>query len=536
MTTQFYNSNPNLKAAYVSYQYTQAEVDELKKCANDPIYFIETYVKVVHPDLGLIPLKLYAFQKDMIMSYWKNKKTISLTGRQMGKSTVAAAFFCWYTIFNDDKTCAVLANKAAVARDILARYQLAYEHLPKFIQQGVITWNKGSVELENGSKVIAAGTSSSAIRGFVIQVLYLDEFAFVQPNIAEEFFTSVYPTLSAGQSTKLIITSTPNGFNHYWKLWNDAELGENGFNPIHVTWEQVPWRDEAWKQDQLKTVGAEKFAQEHETEFLGSVNTLIPAKYIKAMSPDRPLHKSQGLTVYAEPVKFDPLVEHSFDHSYAIVCDPAEGTGNDDSAFVVFDITSYPIRIVATYADNNISPLVLPTILERIGLTYNNASILIETNNNGKQVADILWRDIEYENVVMLSLDGHMIGVRTDKRTKRLGCTLFKDMVESQKLLINDTELITQISNFVQKKQTYMAADGYHDDLVMCCVLLGYFSTTEEFKNISNTNFRKELKDHQMSRIEEDILPFGFVTDGTETPEKEQWEDFWTPVGQGFLY
>lgn len=505
-----YLNNPNLKSAGTQYSYTADEVKEFIKCKNDPIYFIENYVKIVNPDKGLVNLILYDFQKDMINSYWKNKNTIGLCPRQTGKTTTTAAFFCWFIIFNDDKTCAILANKAAIAREILHRLQTAYENLPKFLQQNVVSWNKGSIELENGSRIIAAGTSSSAVRGYSLNVLFLDEFAFVPTNIAEEFFTSVYPTLAAGQESKLIITSTPNGYNHFYKMWTEAEQGLNGFSPIHVSWDAVPGRDEAWKQNQLKILGEEKFKQEHLTEFLGSSNTLIPGKHIKTMVADRPLTITDNLSIYKMP-------EQS--HNYLIMCDPSRGTGNDNTAFIVFDITQYPITIAATYSCNSISPLVLPSLLAEIGKKYNDAYVLVEINDNGQQVADILWNDYEYENSVCF---GYQVGIRTDKRVKRIGCTNFRELVETQKLLVNDLQLISEISTFIQKKQSYEADIGSHDDLVMCCVLLGYFLTTPEYSHISDMSMKAEILQQRMNMIEDDLLPFGVIDDGKNDYEESE--------------
>ena len=527
-----YNSNPLLKPVNSPHAFTLHEAREHKKCKDDPIYFIENYVKVVHPDRGLVPMKLYSYQQQMVINFWQEKKSICLTARQAGKSTVVAAFFCWYTIFNDDKHCAILANKAIVAREILSRYQKAYENLPKFLQQGVITFNKGSVELENGSKIMAASTSSSAIRGFTINVMYLDEFAFVHPGVAEEFFTSVWPTLSSGKKSKMIITSTPNGFNHFYKLWNQAELGENGFTPLFVHWSDVPGRDEAWKEEQLKILGEEKFAQEMDAEFLGSSNTLIHSRDIKAMSADKPKYVSDGLKIFADPVKYDktrPLDEDNIHHKYVIVCDPARGTGNDSSAFIIFDVTDYPIRIAATYSDPNVSPLVLPTILDRLAKTYNDAHVLVEINDNGQQVADILWKDLEYENTVIFGGFGAKksnYGVRTTTSVKRQGCTLFKDMVAAQKLIINDLDLISEISTFIKKQNTYKADVGAHDDLVMCCVLFAWFAATAEYSNLADTNYKQALLAQRMEYIEEDVLPFGFIADGVTEMDDEE-KDFW---------
>lgn len=520
-TNSAYKSNILLRPAGTQYPYSKKEIEEIAKCKNDPIYFIENYVKVVHPDKGLVNMKLYDYQKEMVISYWKQRKTIALTARQMGKSTTIAAFFCWYTIFNEEKSCAILANKASTAREILSRYQKAYENLPKFLQQGVNSWNKGSVELENGSSIIAASTSSSAIRGYTINYLFLDEFAFVQRNIAEEFFTSVWPTISSGKKSQIAICSTPNGFNHFYKLWNEAEQNLNGFNPLFVHWSDHPERDEKWKEEQLKVLGEDKFDQEMNANFLGSSNTLIHSRIIKTLSADRPILHNDSLRIYKNP---EP------NKNYILVCDPSRGTGNDSSAFIIFDISSYPFTIAAVYSDENISPLALPTLIEKVGRKYNNAHILVEINDNGQQVADILWRDLEYENFIIFGgfSKRPQFGIRTTTSVKRAGCSMFKDLLENQKLLINDLDIIQEISNFVLTANTYKAAPGYHDDLVMCCVLLSWFVTKEEFKNITNTDYKQQLLKQNIKNIEEDLLPFGFIDDGVEMSDFD--DAFWKPV------
>ena len=537
-----YNSNPLLKPAGVTYPYTEYEVQEYIKCKTDPIYFIETYVKIVTLDHGLVKMKLFDYQKKMILSFWKNKKSICLTARQAGKSTVVAAFFVWYTLFNPEKVCAILANKAVVAREILSRYQKAYENIPKFLQQGVVTFNKGTVELENGSKIMAASTSSSAIRGFTISVLYLDEYAFVHPNVAEEFFTSVWPTLSSGKDSKIIVTSTPNGFNHYYKMWIEAEQNINGFNHIFVHWSDVPGRDQKWKEEQLKVLGENKFAQEMDAEFLGSSNTLIPSKYIRQMAAIKPsIILNENIKIFEYPIKKDVYIDSSKDHTYLIVCDPSRGTGNDSTAFIIFDVTDYPIKIAATFQDNQISPLALPGILEKIGKKYNNAWILVEVNDNGQQVADVLWNDYEYENMVILSkksnkdgkIGGNIIaGVRTTKLVKRLGCSTFRDMIEMQKLNVTDSDLISEISTFIAKKGSYEAEIGCYDDLVMCCVLLAWYAQTQDFRNITDTNFKHEIIKQRMEILDEQHLPLGFFDNGLSTqfdepdPFLDGWFDF----------
>lgn len=508
-TKLHYLGHPQLRAANnTQYSLTKEEVDEFIKCKRDIIYFAEKYVKIVTLDDGLQLVKLRKYQKAFLRQCQKEKKICAMWCRRSGKGVIVSIFFLWCTIFERNITCAILANKQLVAKETMGKYEIAYENLPYFLQMGVLVWNKTEKVLENGSKLIATSTSANAIRGLTINYLLLDEFAHVQQNIAEAFFTSVFPTIASGKKSKIIITSTPLGYNFFYNIFTEGERGLNGFKTSRVTWRDVggSW-DQQWADEQLRVLKEQKFAQEYDVEFLGSSNTLIPGKYIRNMVHDLAIHQSDGLSVYKEPQK---------DRNYLLVSDPSEGTGNDDSAFVIFDITEYPITIAAKFANNTISPLVFPGIIERMGKTYNNAFILTELNNNGQMIANILWTELEYENMVSFGFHGNEIGVRTTKSVKRLGCSTFKDMIETEKLIINDSDLISQISTFIRKKLGYMADDGAHDDLVMCCVLFAWFSTTEEYKNITNVNLRHVIHASKMKQIEDEILPFGFIDDGTD--------------------
>ena len=296
-----YLGNPNLKPAGIPHSFTDEQLEEYLKCSNDPEYFIEKHIKVVHVDLGVVPFNMYDFQKDMVKTIHNNRFSIFCTPRQVGKSTTVVSYFLWYILFNEDVNIAILANKGALARDILSRLQLAYENLPKFLQQGVLIWNKGNLELENGSKIIAASTSSSAIRGGSYNMILLDEFAFVPPNIADEFMASVYPTISSGTSTKIVIVSTPNGLNHFYKIWEDAKEKRNNYVPLSVHWMDVPGRDHEWKKETVRNIGEERWAQEFEGEFVGATNTLISSGTIKNMVFKDPVEQRNGLDIYEQP-------------------------------------------------------------------------------------------------------------------------------------------------------------------------------------------------------------------------------------------
>ena len=516
---EIYNSNANLKAAGVTVEFTPENIQEYIKCSQDPIYFIENYCQIVTLDHGLQLFKLYDCQKNKVNVIHNNRRVILMEGRQQGKTTTSAAYILWYTLFQSSKTVAILANKATAAREVLDRYQTMYEMLPQWMQQGVTTWNKGDIELENGSKVFTAATGKSGIRGKSVNLLYVDEAAIIPNNVAEEFFTSVYPTISAGQTTKILLSSTPLGYNHFWKFWNDAENGRNGFVPLFIPYWEIPGRDEAWANEQKAMLGELKYNQEVLCKFLGSSLTLVNADVIAKMSIDPIIHSKDGLDVYSRP---------SAGHTYVIVADVAKGVGGDYSAFQVIDITETPYRLVAKYRSNTISPLLYPNVIYKIGKEYNEAYVLLEINIS-EQVAHILYSELEYENILFVNrnTDGQVVGggfgggktqlgVNTDKKVKRIGCHNFKAMVEENKLLITDADTISEISTFIETKGSYAADEGYHDDLVMPLVLFGWLTTNPYFKDLNDVNLREIMYKKQMQAIENELTPFGFYDDGGE--------------------
>ena len=505
-----YLGNPNLKRINMQLSLTEYQVREYVKCAKDPLYFIENYVKIITLDKGFVQISLYPFQKQAVQDINDNRRVIVKAGRQVGKTTMVVGYILWYILFNEDKFVAILANKAPTAREILNRIKIAYESLPLWLQQGVKTWNKGDIELENNCRVLASSTASSAIRGYSISLLYLDEFAFVPSTIAEEFFTSVYPTISSGTQSKILISSTPNGMNHYYRMWTEAVEGQNGFKHIEANWRQVPGRDQAWADDQRRILKDEKFLQEMECEFMGSAGTLLSAAALKSLAFVKPMHLSEnGIKIYEQPQQ---------GHNYVIVADTSRGKGLDYSACVVIDC-AIPYKLVATYKDNNISPLVYPSIIKKMGDYYNQAYALVEINDNGQQVVDSLFEDYEYENILSTVEIKNKIaltwgygnksnrGVRTTKSVKRLGCSIVKSLIEQQKLLIQDFDTIAELSTFIAKGTSFEAEEGSHDDLVMCLVLFAWMTNQAFFADLTNTNLKERLYEDQMKQIEEDALP-----------------------------
>jgi hypothetical protein len=523
-TDQIYLGNPLLKKANVKIDFTPEQVKEFIKCKNDPIYFTKTYVQIVSLDEGLVPFKMWDFQEELIRKFHKSRFNIAKLPRQTGKSTTVVSYLLHYLIFNDSVNVGILANKASTARDLLARLATAYENLPKWIQQGVVVWNKGNIELENGSKILAASTSASAVRGMSFNIIFLDEFAFVPNHIADSFFASVYPTITSGKSTKVIIISTPQGMNHFYKMWQDAVNGRNDYTYHEVHWSQVPGRDAKWKEETIKNTSQRQFTQEFECEFLGSVDTLISAAKLKALAFDEPITRNKGLDIYEKPKE---------KNEYLLTVDVSRGIGGDYSAFIVYDITTVPYKIVGKYRNNEIKPMLFPNVINDVARAYNNAWVLCEVNDVGDGVASILNYDLEYPNVLMCAMRGRagqivgqgfsgnktQLGVKMSVTVKKIGCANLKQIVEDDKLLFNDYEIISELTTFIQKKQSFEADEGFHDDLVMCMVIFAWLVQQEYFKELTDNDIRKRIYDDQKNQIEQDMAPFGFITTGLEGDE-----------------
>ena len=515
-----YLGNPNLKSVGVPVEWTDESVTEFVKCSKNLRHFINNYVQIVHVDRGLVPFEMYDYQNDMIDKFENNRFVICKMPRQTGKSTTIIAFLLHYVLFNENVNVAILANKGAVARELLSRLQLAYEHLPKWLQQGVVIWNKGNIELENGSKILASATSGSAVRGSSFNIIFLDEFAHVPSNIAEQFFTSVYPTISSGESTKVLIVSTPLGMNMFYKMWADALEKRNNYVPVEVHWSQVPGRDEKWKQETIKNTSEVQFTQEFECEFIGSTHTLINAAKLRTMVFKTPIFSKNGLDVYEEPIK---------NALYCMIVDTAQGKDQDYSAISIFDISQIPYRQVAKYRSNQISPMLYPDIIFQIGKKYNMAWILLEVNDVGSQVAETLHYDLEYENIIVTSMKGRagqqvgggfgkniQLGIRTSKQLKRIGCSTLKEMIESDKLIISDFDTISELTTFAVKHNSYEAEEGSNDDLAMTLVIFSWLVQQRYFKDLTDLDIRKKLAEEQMKALEDDLLPFGIIDDGRE--------------------
>ena len=532
-----YLGNPLLKKANVPVEFTKEQIQEYQKCMDDPIYFIQEHMKIVSLDEGLVPFNMYDFQKNMVQTFHDNRFTICKLPRQSGKSTTIIAYLLHYVLFNPNVNVAILANKSSTARDILGRLQLGYENLPKWLQQGVVSWNKGSLDLENGSSILAASTSASAIRGGSYNIIFLDEFAYVPATLAEEFFSSVYPTISSGKSTKVMIVSTPHGMNMFYKLWTDAQSKKNDYIPLEVHWSEVPGRDEVWKEETIRNTSQSQFNSEFECEFLGSIDTLIAPHKLKQMPYIDPIQSNADLDIFERP---DPK------KTYFLTADVSRGTSQDYSAFLVLDVTEMPYKVVAKYRNNEIKPLIFPQKIHEVAKAYNECFVLIEVNDIGEQVANAMQYDLEYDNLVMASMRGRagqilgagfsggkaQLGVRTTKAVKRIGCSNLKQLIESDKLLIPDYDIMSELSTFVVKGSSHQADDGCTDDLVACLFIFAWAVDQTYFKELTDNDIRERMYAEQKEQLEQDMAPFGFIDNGIDEPEVEidEYGTRWTTV------
>lgn len=518
--TSGYLGNTNLKRVGEQIEFTPENLQEYMKCLKDPIHFAEAYIKIVHVDRGFVPLDMYDYQKEITEKITNNRRVAVLTARQAGKTTTAVAVILHYILFNEYKTVAILANKGDAAKEVLDRVKIAYEALPKWMQQGVEEWNKFNIVLENGCKIYAGTTSSSAIRGKSISFLYLDEVAFIEGF--DDFFASVYPTISSGESTKLLMTSTPNGLNHFWKTCKGAEEGTNGYEYVKVTWQDVPGRDEKWRQETLEALDfdEQKFRQEYCGEFLGSSGTLVDGSKLKELAYSRPIQEREGLTQY-ETAKEG--------HTYAITVDVSRGKGLDYSTFNVIDITSMPYTQVCVFRDNFIGPVDFASVIYRVGLMYNESAVLVEINDIGEQVSDVLLMDYGYENLLYTENAGRSgkrissgfgkkvdNGIRTTKSVKSVGCSILKMLIEQNQLLVQDYNTIQELSRFSKKGSSYEAESGSHDDLVMNLVIFAWLTDQTFFKDLTDINTMMKLRQKTEEEIDQDLLPFGFIDTGEE--------------------
>lgn len=522
-----YLGNPLLKGSNVSIQFTKEQLAEYVKCSEDPIHFTENYMKIVTVDEGLVQIKLYDFQKDMMRSVFDNRFTICKIPRQSGKTTIMLACILHLVLFNPNYRAAILANKLKTATGIMDRLKVAYENLPKWLQQGIVEWNKTSVQLENGSSIICSSTSSSAVRGSSYNFLLLDEFAFVPDQIAEEFFSSVYPTITSGNTSKTVIVSTPNGLNMFYKMWTNAKNKKSEFVPIEAHWWQVPNRDEKFKETTIRNTSERQWIAEYECQFLGSQETLIKASKIASLTFQTPiLENEEGLSVYEHPIP---------GNIYTACVDTCRAVGLDYHAVTILDVTSIPYRVVAKYRNNSLPIPILPNLIKSLLTKYNEAYVLIEINDGGQQVSDILRDELEYENIIDITIKGHKGqrvgtgfggqrlygGIKMSTQVKRIGCATLKEMIESDKLILNDFDIIAEISTYISKANSYEASEGYHDDLIATLVMFCWLTTQNFFREMVSLDVRRKVFEDKLKKLEEELTPFGFVSSDVDEEMEE---------------
>ena len=535
-----YLGNPKLKRSGVQVEYTNDQLIEITRCIKDPVYFIKNYVKIVNVDLGLISFDMWDFQVEMVRGFHSQRFSIAKMPRQVGKTTTTAGYMLWAVLFSDDYKIAILANKGDLARDILGRIKYSYEYLPLWMQQGIMEWNKGNIVLENGSEISAYATNASGVRGGTYNLVFLDEFAFVPQNIAAEFFTSTYPVISSGKTTKVIIVSTPHGLNQFYKMWTDAVEQRSLYVPFEVHWSMVPGRDATWREETIRNTSEEQFRQEFETEFIGSSATLIPGAKLKMLAFNNPAEKEEYLDIYEAPKP---------GHTYMAIVDCAEGVGLDYSVCSIIDVTEIPYKHVAKFRDNKLSAFIFPTYVYNLANRYNRAWILVETNSVGQQVVDILHYDLEYENIFRIESHdikgqhiasgfkkGAAYGVKTSKTVKKIGCSNLKTLIETDKLTTTDFDTIAELNTFVRDKDSYKAEEGNNDDIVMTLVLFSWLTAQSFFKEITNSDVRQRLLEERNIQMEEELLPIGILDDGLEEEKHFDGEDLWTAAKRkGYL-
>lgn len=514
---QCYLGNTKLKKAGVAVSMNIFEAEEYFKCMNDVIYFVKNYVKIISLDDGLVPFLLYPFQERMLESMRDNRFTIFLTPRQMGKTTVVAAFLLHQITFEKDFTIAILANKGDQAREIMGRIQLMYEEMPWWMQPGVKVWNKGSISLGNKSRAFTASTTSSSVRGKSLNCVYLDEFAHVENDV--DFYQSTYPVITSGTKTKVIITSTSNGMNLYYKLFSDAVTSKNDYVPLKIKWQEHPKRDQAWYEEQCRNMSPRQVAQEINCEFHGSSDTLISGDTLQSLVVNDPIKIDNHFKIYEFADK---------KKNYIVTADCSEGVGKDYSVCSVFDVTAQPYKHIAIYRDNMISPMLFAKVVFQIAMMFNEATLLVESNSIGTLVCNILWNDLEYENMLTTKLkDGDNVvsgsgrsipGVRMTKRTKSLGCSQLKTFLESRSLILHDFDVINEFSTFVAKDNSYSAQKGKFDDCVMTFVLFAWFATESYFAEMVDSDVKGILRKRLEEMSENELLSL-YYDDGTEDEE-----------------
>ena len=464
--------NPLIKVAGDSEPYTVEQIRIFARCKTDPVYFIENYCRIQHPIRGAISFDLYDYQKDMIRAYHEKKSVVVLSARQTGKSTVSSMFLLWFAMFHKDKTVLIASNKNSGAMEMISRIQYAYMHIPNFLKPGVTEdgWNKHSMKFENVSRIISEATSENSGRGMSISLLYLDEFAFVPPNIADEFWTSITPTLATGGDC--IMSSTPNGdINIFAQIWRGAQVDANGFHPIEVKWDQPPGRDEVFKEEQIAKLGQRRWQQEYECEFLSSeallIDSLILINLTKTIMQIKPEFTMLEVTFWRKP---EP------NKTYLVGMDPSTGSGND---FTVIEVFEFPAMVqVAEFRSNTMSSaeayVVLKNILKYLESTGSNVYFSVENNGVGEGIIALFEADEhppEYSEFVSEQGKGRY-GMTTTGKSKMRACLNLKEMIEKNTLKFVSHMLLQELKEYTRKAGAYAARAGSTDDCIAACLVV----------------------------------------------------------------
>ena len=521
---QFYLGNELIKRASAKTEYTNEQIEEYVKCSLDIFYFIETYCKIPTVDHGVSNITLYPYQRKMIQQMADERYSFFSTPRQVSKTASACLFILWFTIFRSDKDFFIVANKRDTAAESIYRITVTLENLPFWLQPGVTSLNKGSITFANGSRILSAATTSGTLRGKSGNV-YIDEACDI--DHFDDFLSGTLPVLSSGKTTKIIITTTPSrqGTKLY-ELYRSAKNGVGEFKLFEVAWNEAPGRDEAWKEKTIETIGLRKFNIEFMAQWLSSSGSLIDSFYLEKIYSGITEGKIvNDIKIYDAPIK---------GHVYFISVDVSRGAGIDNSAFSVIDITEYPYKQVATYYNNLVSTMFFPSIIHNAALLYNEAFVLVETNDAGLEVANILYYDLEYENVLFTIIKGRSgqvlcgpmkqakLGVKTSKATKSVGCNNLKTLIESNNLEIYDKDTFNELSAFIVSGTSYQADDDAHDDLVMTLVNFSWAANQHYFKSLIDADLRKHIFENTEAELEQSLVPFVVVIN---EPIKEENDD-----------
>lgn len=466
-----YDDNGVVKKPGVKIQFDKTMMVNFAQSAKSVEYFASHFYYIINPVTGAQKIKLRPYQQRVLQTFQNKQFNILLSARQVGKTTCSAIYILWYCLFNKDKTVAILANQAATAKSILTEIKYAYERLPNYLKPGILQYNEYNVKFENGCSIIAKATSAHALRGESVSLLYMDEVAFIPQNIAEDFWTANWPTLSTGGSC--ILVSTPNGTaNLFYRLWKASQDKENDFVPSQVDWWEVEGRDEKWKEQQIRSIGKVKFAQEFGNQFQGSAVTLIDAEFlIKKLVKVQPLVSLDEFTRIWEHVEPNK--------KYLLSIDTGAGVGSDYSVINIFDITNYPARAaiqVGVWRRNDTAPPQFSDIVLDTAKKWNNAYIIGETNGLSNEVISRIFES-EYE-YIFYDYDDDIYGVCSDVKSKKQACIWFKENLESGKIILKDSDTIDELSYFEEVKEGIYKAKsgrGLHDDCVVTCLWATYF-------------------------------------------------------------